>query len=197
VVGAAPVTTAPKKDSPVVRKVVQMPQATQIKTATKLKGGPSNAVLNLLLPGVGHYFVSGDYNGGNRKKGAFILTALYVGSIGGAFYFNERSNDQYKKYNELADYREYQKDANGVIIGTRGGNEAEANKYFKDAKSSHRNALICLGVGGGVLVGDLIYTLAKGSKNSREWKTQNSSFKPNLFISSNGAVTTAGVQFKF
>jgi hypothetical protein len=194
VINTSPV---PKKDSAVV-KVVPLPEkTTSIKTVTKLKGGPSNAALNLLLPGVGHYFVSGDYNGENRKASAFILTALYAGSIGGTVYFNQKWNDQYKKYNELASYRDYQKDINGVIIGVRGGNEAEANRYFNSANSAHRNSLICLGVGGGILVGDLIYTFLKGSKNWREWKAANTSFKPNLYISSDGFVTTAGVQFKF
>jgi len=197
VINTTPVNTAPKKDSPVVSKIIPVPENTKTKIATKLKGGPSNALVNLLLPGVGHYFVSGDHNGENRKAGAFILTAVYAGSIGGAVYFNGKSNDQYKKYNELANYREYQKDANGVIIGTPGGSEQEANKYLNNAKSSHRNTLICLGVGGGVLVGDLIYTLVKGSKNRKDWKTENISFRPNLIFSTNGFGTTAGVQFKF
>ncbi len=167
------------------------------KTKTKLKGGPTNAAINLLVPGLGHYFVSGDHNGDNRKLSSFVLTAAYAGSIGGAFYFQGRSNSQYKKYSDLAAFREYQKDANGIIIGMRGVNEAEANKYFSSARSAHRNALICLGVGGAVLTGDLIYTFLKGSKNKREWKRESTSFKPDVFISSDGFITTAGVQFKF
>ena len=198
VINTIPVNPAPKKDSAVVRKVVPVLEKTvETKTTTKLKGGPSNAALNVLLPGVGHYFVSGNHNGENRKATSFILTGIYATSIGGAFYFSEKSNNQYKKYNELADYREYQKDVNGVVIGVRGGSEEEANQYLNSAKSAHRNSLICLGVGGGVLVGDLIYTFMKGSKNKREWKNASTSFRPNLFISSNGSGTTAGVQFKF
>jgi hypothetical protein len=37
----------------------------------------------------------------------------------------------------------------------------------------------------------------KGSRNKKEWKSENTSFKPKLIFSSNGNVTTAGVQFKF
>lgn len=170
---------------------------TRVETQTKLKGGPANAAANLLLPGLGHYFVSGNYKGENRKIGVFALTGIYAASIGGAFYFNGKSNDLYKKYDALASFREYQKDANGVIIGMRGADEKLAKKYYNDANAAHRNSLICLGVGGGVLVGDLIYTFLKGTKNKREWKSQNTSFKPNLFISSDGYQTTAGVQFKF
>lgn len=188
-------TQSPKSTTPPKKNV--FPSTQPVKNQTRLKGGPSNAALNLLLPGVGHYFVSGDYTGANRKASSFTLTGVYLASIGGAFYFHQKSNSDYKKYNDLASYREYQKDANGTIIGVRGANETEANKYFNSAKAAHRNSLISLGVGGGVLVGDLIYTFLKGSKNKREWMTQNTSFKPNLIFSTNGAMTTAGVQFKF
>jgi hypothetical protein len=181
--------TAPKKNT--------SPSTQPVKSQTRLKGGPSSAAINLLLPGVGHYFVSGDNNGENRKVSSFILTGIYAASLGGTFYFHEKSNSDYKKYEDLANFREYQKDANGVIIGVRGANEADANKYFNSAKSAHTNSLICLGVGGGVLIGDLIYTFLKGNKNKKEWKAQNTSFKPQLIFSANGNVTAAGIQFKF
>lgn len=170
---------------------------TKVNTETKLRGGPANTAVNLLLPGLGHYFVSGNYKGENRKITSFVLSGLYVASVGGVFYFNGRSNDLYKKYDELASYRDYQKDANGVIIGMRGAEEATANKYYNDAKAAHRNSLICLGVGGGVLVGDLIYTFLKGNRNRKEWKSENTTFKPKLFISSDGYQTTAGLHLKF
>lgn len=196
VINTVSITPVQKKDTAIVQKVVQLPQTTT-KTVTGLKGGPTNAAINLLLPGVGHYFVSGNYKGESRKKSAFILTAVYAGSIGSAVYFNAKSKSDYKKYNDLANYREYQKDANGFIIGRRGANEADANRYFNNAKNAHRNSLICIGAGGGVLVGDLVYTFLKGRKNEREWKTESTFFKPKLIFSSNGAVTMAGVQFKF
>jgi hypothetical protein len=189
-------TDRPVNNTP-SQKTNTIPSNTPQKNPTKLKGGPSNAGLSLLLPGLGHYFVSGNYKGENRKATAFIVTGVYAASIGGAFYFNKRSNDLYDKYNELASYREYQKDANGVIIGIRGANEAEANNYYNDAKAAHRNSLICLGVAGGVLIGDLAYTFWKGNKNKKEWQSQNTSFKPNLFISSDGYETTAGIKISF
>lgn len=185
-----PKTTTPSKTN-------VTPSTQPVKMQTRLKGGPSNAALNLLLPGLGHYFVSGNYNGEGRKASSFILSGVYVASLGGAYYFHQKSNSDYNKYNELASYREYQKDANGVIIGIRGANEAEANEYFNSSKGAHRNSLICLGVGGGVLVGDLVYTFLKGRKNKKEWKAQNTSFKPNLIFSTNGMVTSVGVQLKF
>lgn len=188
-----PVASVPKKDT---AGGSLLPEPKQ-KNSTRLKGGPSNALVNLLLPGAGHYLVSGDYNGNNRRTGSFIVTGIYAASIGGAVYFNGKANSQNKKYKELAAYREYQNDANGLITGVRGANEAEANKYFNRAKSSYRNSLISLGVSGSILAGDLIYTLLKGNRNKKEWKKETTSFRPKLFISSNGYVTTAGLQIKF
>ena len=182
----------PKKDSVMSARMPAEPQ----KVTTRLKGGPLNSAINILAPGVGHYFVSGDHNGQNRKASAFILTGAYLGAVGGAFYFNERSSSQNKKYNELVTYREIQKDANGEVIGVRGVNDAEANKFFNGAKTARRNSLICLGVGGGILLGDLVYTFMKGNKNRQAWR-QTTSFKPGLLISSDAHSTTVGVQFKF
>ena len=167
------------------------------KTQSKLKGGPSNAALDILLPGLGHYFVSGNYNGENRKPTAFIISGVYLASIGGAFYLNKHSTDLYDKYNQLATFREYQKDANGQIIGIRGGNQAQADTYYNQAKAAQRNSLVCLGVAGGIMIGDAISTFLKGSKNKREWEAQTTAFQPHFFISTNGYQPVAGVQFKF
>jgi hypothetical protein len=193
----APVEEHTVSINPVPKKDSAVNQVVPVKAVSKIKGGPANAALNVLLPGVGHYFVSGNYNGEKRKPASFILTALYAGSVGGAIYFNGKSSSDYKKYNELANYREYQKDANGVVIGYRGGNEAEASHYFNSAQAAHRNSMICLGVGGGILVGDVVYTFLKGTKNKKEWEKERTSFRPHLFISSDGLMATAGVQFKF
>lgn len=168
-----------------------------VKETTPLKGGPVNAAVNLLLPGLGHYLVSGDYKGENRKPASFIITALYAGSVAGTFYFKSRSDANYKKYTELAAYREYLKDAGGSIIGVRGADQKTANNYFDKAKAQHRNSLIALGVGGGILVSDFIYTFLKGQKNRAQWKSETTSFKPRLFISTDGFQTCAGVKIKF
>lgn len=167
------------------------------KNQTKLKGGPSNAALNVLLPGLGHYFVSGDYNGQNRKATSFIITGVYIGSLTGAVLLNQKSDQEFEKYNELVNFREYQKDANGNIIGIRGGNEAQANDHYNKGQSLQRNAMICLGLGGAILAGDLVYTFLRGNKNKKEWMSANTSFKPNLFISSDGMATNIGIQLKF
>ncbi|MFL5774074.1 MAG: PKD domain-containing protein [Flavisolibacter sp.] len=92
----------------------------------KLKGGPTSALINLAVPGLGHYYVSGDYQGNGRKPVWFAVTAVYAGAVGAGIYYVNKSNQQFDKYNTLAGFREYQHDANGNIIGVRGGNEQEA-----------------------------------------------------------------------
>lgn len=191
----APLVVMNSISKPSLPKEETKPKPTLItKSKTPLKGGPSNALVNLVVPGLGHYFVSGDYTGKNRKLSSFVVTALYGASIGGAFYFQSQSDAAYKNYTTLVNYKEYQTDPNGVITGVRGAKEGEADQYFNKAQSAHRNALICLGAGGTILIGDLIYTFIKGSKNKSEWKKQSTSFQPSLFFNSDGNTSTVGLK---
>jgi|GEM_PF-1378637 len=158
-----------------------------------LKGGPSNIFMNVLLPGLGHYRVSGDQYGNDRKVGSFIITGLYLGSLGGAGYYYYKSEKDYKNYVDLAKFREQQTDANGDVIGVRGANQAVAKQYLKDANTSRRNALILAGVGGGILAADLVYTFIKGTKNKRQWD-RDAGLRAKLFMSSDGSSMTAGLR---
>lgn len=196
---AEPLITNVHRDDTIVKLQTKndIVHSEPVKENIPLKGGPLNAAVNLLLPGLGHYLVSGDYKGENKKPASFIITALYAGSVAGTFYFKSMSDANYRKYAELADYREYLKDANGTIIGVRGADQTKADDYFNRAKAQHRNSLVALGVGGGILVGDFIYTIFKGQKNKAEWKSEMTSFKPRLFISREGNQTTAGIKLKF
>lgn len=196
----APVSI-PKKDT-VVQKAqppvntARPPIATRARyEPPKLKGGPANALLNILAPGLGHYFVSGDHYGNNRKPGSFLITAFYGGAIGGAVYYKLRSNRQYDDYIKASQFREYQRDANGNVIGVRGASEAQSNQYLSSSKSSHNNALILAGVAGGILAADLVYTFIRGMKNKRAWKQENGlSIQPYIFPTTQGM--TAGVRIQ-
>ena len=177
--------------SPPVRTVAQTKA-----NMPPLKGGPSNALVNILVPGLGHYRVSGDHYGNDRKAGSFLITAFYAGSLGGAAYYHFKSQDQYKQYIELSKFREYQHDSNGDVIGVRGANQALAKQHLKDAKTSQRNALILVGVGGGILVGDLVYTLVKGSKNKKQWQ-RDAGVRAKPFVISDGSSVAGGVRVNF
>jgi len=186
-----PTVAAPKKQDSIVKRAVASKPV-----MPKLKGGPNNALLDILLPGVGHYFVSGDHYGNDRKPTGFLITALYGGAIGGAVYYKLRSNSEYNKYIELSQYREYQRDANGSVIGIRGANQAQATQYLSDSKNSQNNFLILCGVSAGIMVADVAYTFIKGSKNKKNWETDAGvHIKP--FISSDGSNFVAGVSVKF
>jgi hypothetical protein len=189
---AAPAVVAP----PVVaenRPPVQKTPSTVRFEPPKLKGGPSNALLNVLVPGLGHYFVSGDYLGNDRKPQVLLITALYAGSVGGAVYYKLRSNSYHQKYLDLANFREVQLDADGNVIGIRGANKAEANQYLASSKTYQKNFLILTAVSGGIIVADLVYTLIKGLKNKAAWQ-QDYSAKARPFIFSDGSSFTAGVR---
>ncbi|MGZ3837782.1 MAG: PKD domain-containing protein [Flavisolibacter sp.] len=179
----------------VAKDSLQKPRASLQVAPPRLKGGPSNALVDLLLPGLGHYFVSGDYEGNERKPAVLLISALYAGSAGGAIYYKLRSNSQYNKYVDLSKFREYQKDANGNIIGMRGANQAEATQYLNDARNSQNNFLILASISGGIMVTDLIYTLIRGSKNKKLWKREYLTQSP-LFFSSNGSNFLAGIRVK-
>ena len=153
-------------------------------------------MINVLLPGVGHYLVSGDQYGNDRNPSVFIISALYAGSVGGAIYYKLRSASELKKYNDLAQFREYQRDDNGEIIGVRGANEAQASQYLADAKHSHNYFLILTGVSAGILVADLIYTFVKGTKNKKQWESD-AGISTRMFFSSDGSRLMAGIRLKF
>ena len=142
----------------------------------KLKGGAGNALLNLFLPGVGHFFVSGDHHGNHKKAGSFLITVGYLASAGLGVYYKLKSNTAYNSYLDFANNKEYQRDASGNVIGIRSPSEAAAAGLFNDAKSNNNNFKILLMVSGGILASDFIYTLIKGSKNkhnnNKEYSTK-------------------------
>ena len=189
-------TTNPlRKDSGAVTVKPTQPINNQA-SMQKLKGGPSNALLDLLVPGVGHYYVSGDHYGNDRKPAVLLITALYAGSVGGAIYYKLRSNREHNTYLELANYREYQKDADGNVIGVRGVNQAVAERYLSDARNSHNNFLILAGVGAGIIVSDAIYTFIRGSRNKKAWEAE-AKVHAKPFIFSDGTRLTAGLRINF
>jgi hypothetical protein len=181
-----------KKDSAVV--AVKKPVIAKAATPA-LKGGPSNVFINVLLPGVGHYKVSGDQYGNDRKPTSFIVTALYAGALGGAGYYKYRSTQEYKNYIELSKFREEQTDANGDVIGIRGANQGLATRHLKSANTYRKNALILAGIGGGILAADLVYTFIKGSRNKKLWK-EDGGVGAKLFLSSDGTSLAAGLRVK-
>jgi hypothetical protein len=188
---------APANDVVQKKKVDTLSHATYmvVRRDEKLKGGPRNAVFNL-IPGVGHYLVSGDPYGNNRKISSFISTALFAGGVAGAFYFHNKSQGEYEAYTSMANYREFQRDANGIIIGMRGASQATAEQHLDQGNEARTKALLLAGVSAAIFAGDMVYTLSKGFKNQRQWRKDNAP-ATTLFISSDGSLVSAGVKLNF
>lgn len=150
------------------KKIVSTPIIT-----TSIKGGPKNAILNLLIPGLGHYYVSGNYKGENRNKSAYVVTACYFGIIGGATFCKIKSNSDYEQYKKVANKLEYLYDLNGSVIGIRGANQSNADQFYKSANSYNKIYKSLVLSAGGILVADFVYTLCKGFKNQNKFNQNN------------------------
>jgi hypothetical protein len=137
-----------------------------------LKGGPSNAALSLILPGLGHYFVSGDHNGVGRKKSTLLISAFYLGVAGGTFYLKSEADKKQKALQEYAG-SQYQRDASGSITGVRGADQKVADRLYMDAVDAQNNFTNAAYAGIGILTADFIWTLVKGMHNQRNFKREN------------------------
>ena len=146
------------------------PETKNIVSDYKMKGGPGNALINLIIPGLGHYYNTGDYNGDNRKKSSYIITASYFSIVGVAAYCKIKSNSEYQKYLSLTNTIEYLTNQNGTIIGVRGIKESEANNSYETANNLNKQYKNLILAAGGILVSDFIYTLYKGFKNQSKFK---------------------------
>jgi hypothetical protein len=157
-----------------------------------IRGGPGNAILNLLLPGLGHYHVSGNQFGEDKKPLSFLITFAYLGSAGASVYYKLKANEDYNKYKELASFRERQYDPAGVVIGIRGANASDAETLFAQAEGYNKNFVRFATVGVSILAIDFLYTWIKGSINSNRYHKQ---YSINKKIFYNPLTKQAGVGY--
>ena len=133
-----------------------------------LKGGPEYALLDLVFPGVGHYYTSGDYTGFGKKKFHFITTMTVGFLAASSLYFKIDSEHDYKTYKSMV--IEYQTNDLGVQTGgQRGGIEKNALKYYDSAKLKDQVFKGLIITAGSVVAGDAILTLFKGLINKGEY----------------------------
>lgn len=146
-----------------------------------LKGGPEYALLDLVFPGVGHYYTSGDYTGFGKKKYHFITTAAVGTLIATGLYFKLDSDHNYNTYKSMV--LEYQKNDLGVLTGgKRGGIESDALKYYDRAKLKDQLFKGLLIGAGTAIVGDAVLTLFKGLINKSEYNRRYKLGKYSLHI---------------
>ncbi len=147
----------------------------------RLKGGPEYALLDLLLPGVGHFYVSGDYTGNFKKKSNFITTVT-IGAIWlGAVYNKYDSERLYKKYTDLS--IEYQQNEFGIKTGgVRGTLAAIVDPTYEKARRrdlTFKGLALTAGV---ITIGDAIWTFLKGSQNKSEYNRRYKKGKYSIII---------------
>lgn len=152
----------------------------------RLKGGPTNFLIDLVAPGIGHYFVSGDYSGYGRKKIHFATTITVGSLLLSSAYFKYDSERLYNNYVDRT--LEYQLNEIGLQTGgVRGRLAAEVDGIYTKAK---RRDLYFKGLAiaaGAITIGDTVWTLLKGLKNSKEynWRKRRGWNKVGIKLNSN------------
>jgi hypothetical protein len=107
-------------------------------------GGPGNALLSAIVPGLGDHFVKYPPRNGFQLK-YLPISIGFLGTMGASFYFHQQA----QKY-----YNIYLKD--GTAAGMSAYNRAVRNR---------RASLGFLGVGGTIWLTDVISVLSRGSQN--------------------------------
>jgi hypothetical protein len=110
-------------------------------------GGPSNAFLSMLMPGLGDYYVI------DNKEKAKIQSRIIACSFIVAAYFTYSSKIESDKY-----YKLYHNATTQVEMDK---NYDEANRYY-------RSFLLSGGIASIIWIGDVIYVAIKGFNNAKE-----------------------------
>ena len=108
-------------------------------------GGPANALLSALVPGLGTILVQP-----NRKIGwRPVITVTYGGLIAYGLVQRSRSKQAYKTYESQA-------------------SEQQAEPYYNQATQHHHRYLVATRVAAVVWAADVAYTFLKGMKNGKK-----------------------------
>ncbi|MGC3977387.1 MAG: hypothetical protein QM751_03650 [Paludibacteraceae bacterium] len=113
-------------------------------------GGPSNAFLSLLVPGLGDHRVS--YG---KKNGVGVALSTYA-LIGGGIGLKLYSNSEYKKYHAATE-------------------QTAMDKHYETANISNQAFYGCVIAGGIVWISDIIWVWSIGAKNAKAAKAYKNS----------------------
>lgn len=115
------------------------------KRSTKIVGGPSNAFLSMLLPGLGNFYVDDEssQNWGYYVMGGFALAAY------SSYSSYVSANNAYEEYHKATS--QYAMDA-----------------AYEEAEKARQSSQLMLGLAGAIWLGDVIYVAAKGFKNRKQ-----------------------------
>lgn len=116
----------------------------------KRYGGASNALLSVLFPGLGGYFVEKNKL---RPLAATVSTAALI--IYGVTQKN-RSNKYYSDYKVSLD-------------------RDEMNAFYRKANNAHHRYYIATRIGGAIWISDIVWVAYKGARNNRSIKSAGNS----------------------
>ena len=132
----------------------------------RIKHGPSNAMLSLLLPGLGDFYVNK-----TDQVTPLLISALYLGSAYMSYSSYTNSNNSYNNYLTSI-------------------SQSEMDENFNAAIANSNQSQIYMGAAAAILLYDFIHVIVKGNKNVKEGFTANNKikFKPRIEIT-NGMPT--------
>ncbi len=107
-------------------------------------GGPANAFVSLLAPGVGNIFVQPNHRIGLRP----LITVAYGGLLGYSLVQKSKSNKQYNLYLK----ERYERDA---------------LPYYNKANRYHHEYIVTMSMAATILAVDVVYTYLKGLRNNQ------------------------------
>ena len=117
--------------------------AVEIPPPPRLKHGPGNAVLSLILPGLGDFYVNE-----TDKFTPVLVSALYLGAGYLSYSSMNTANASYDKY----------------MAATT---QSAMDEHYNAAVASAKQSQMYLGAAATILLVDFIHVIVKGSKNIR------------------------------
>lgn len=117
--------------------------------STKIIGGPSNALLSVIMPGTGDVFTN-VYKKDERIKPIYV-TAFFIGTAFLAYYYKLNSDIYYKEYH----------------LATT---QSVMDEKYKLANDNYQSFLLWGGIATTIWLSDIIYVTSKGIANRREQK---------------------------
>jgi len=112
-------------------------------------GGPANALLSVLVPGLGNVMVQPNHRIGFRP----LITVAYGGLLIYGLSQRSQSNKQYQLYQSQT-------------------LEEQAEPYYTKANQARHQYLIATRAAAAILVADVVYTAIKGTSNLKKQRAQ-------------------------
>lgn len=111
--------------------------------STKITGGPSNAFLSMLLPGLGDHYIN------KESKSWYYISLIYLGSAIYAYSAKTQSDNYYSQYHQAK-------------------TQPEMDAAYKSANDNYQTFQLLAGLTAAVWTTDVIYVAIRGFKNRKE-----------------------------